>query len=104
MISNFLKNPDRRFVWSLEYSILFLVVFYFVVLFFSEYETLGLESPIIEIPQHLKQINEIVLYVMLSLLAFELVEIHEGKELESIPEKILVGCYHGDSDSSILRS
>ena len=72
MISNFLKNPGRRFVLSLEYSILFLVVFYFVVLFFSGYDALGLDSPIIEIPQLLKQINEIVLYVMLSLLAFEL--------------------------------
>ena len=72
MISNFLKNPDRRFVLSLEYSILFLVVFYFVVLFFSEYKTLGLEYPIVEIPQQLKQINETVLYVMLTLLLFEL--------------------------------
>jgi len=72
MISNFLKNPDRRFVLSLEYSILFLVIFYFIVLFFSEYKTLGLESPIVEIPQQLKQINETILYVMLSLLSFEL--------------------------------
>jgi len=72
MISNFLKNPDRRFVLSLEYSILFLVIFYFVVLFFSEYKALGLESPIIEIPQQLKQINETILYVMLSLLSFDL--------------------------------
>ncbi len=72
MIYNFLKNPDRRFVLSLEYSILFLVIFYFVVLFFSEYETLGFESPIIEISHQLKQINQIVLYVMLFLLAFEL--------------------------------
>ena len=72
MISDFLKNPDRRFVLSLEYSILFLVVFYFVVLLFSEYQVFGLESPIIEIPQQLKQINETVLYVMLCLLAFEL--------------------------------
>ena len=71
-ISNFLKNPDRRFVLSLEYSILFLVIFYFVVLFFSEYKTLGLVHPIIDIPQQLKQINEIVLYMMFSLLAFEL--------------------------------
>jgi hypothetical protein len=72
MILNFLKNPDRRFVLSLEYSILFLVIFYFVVLFFSEYKTLGLEHPIVEIPQQLKQINETVLYLMLSLLSFEL--------------------------------
>lgn len=57
---------------SLEYSILFLVVFYFVVLFFSEYKVLGLEYPIVEIPQQLKQINETILYVMLSLLSFEL--------------------------------
>ncbi|MGI9567731.1 MAG: hypothetical protein ACR2LL_12055 [Nitrosopumilus sp.] len=56
----------------MEYSILFLVIFYFVVLFFSEYETLGFESPIIEISHQLKQINQIVLYVMLFLLAFEL--------------------------------
>jgi len=72
MISNFLKNPDRRFVLSLEYSILVLVVFYFVILFFSEYKTLGLNHSIIEIPQQLKQINEVVLYVMLGLLSFEL--------------------------------
>ena len=72
MISNFLKNPGRRFVLSLEYSILFLVIFYFVVLFFSEYKALGFESPIVEIPQQLKHINEVVLYVMLSLLSFEL--------------------------------
>lgn len=72
MILNFLKNPNRRFVLSLEYSILFLVVFYFVVLFFSEYKTLGLEYPIVEIPEQLKQINETVLYIMLSLLSFEL--------------------------------
>jgi len=72
MIFSFLKNPDRRFVLSLEYLILSLVIFYFVVLFFSEYKTLGLETPIIEIPQQLKQINEVVLYVMLGLLSFEL--------------------------------
>ena len=72
MVSNFLKNQNGRFVVSLEYSILFLVVFYFVVLFFSEYKTLGLEVPIVEIPQQLKQINEAVLYVMLSLLSFDL--------------------------------
>ncbi len=72
MIYNFLKNPDNRFTLSLEYSILFLVIFYFAVLFFSEYKTLGLESPIIEISQQIKQINEIVLYVMLVLLSFEL--------------------------------
>ena len=72
MISNFLKNPDRGFVLSLEYSILVLVVFYFVILFFSEYKTLGLNHPIIEIPQQLKQINEVVLYAMLGLLSFEL--------------------------------
>jgi len=64
MISNFLKNLDRSFVLSLEYSILVLVVFYFVILFFSEYKTLGLNHPIIEIPQQLKQINEVALYVM----------------------------------------
>ena len=72
MIVEFLKNPDRRFVLSLEYVILFLVLFYFVVLFFSEYKALGLESPIVEIPQQLKQINKVVLYVMLGLLSFEL--------------------------------
>ena len=67
MIPSFMKNPDRRFVLSLEYSILFLVIFYFAVLFFSEYKALGLEKPIIEIPHQLKQINDIVLYVMLVL-------------------------------------
>ncbi|QMU54813.1 MAG: hypothetical protein GKS07_07960 [Nitrosopumilus sp.] len=72
MISDFLKNPDRKFVISLEYTILILVIFYFAVLFFSEYEILGLETPILEIPQQLKQINETVLYVMLALLSFEL--------------------------------
>jgi len=72
MIFSFLKNPDRRFVLSLEYLVLSLVIFYFIVLFFSEYKTLGLETPIIEIPQQLKQINEVVLYVMLGLLSFEL--------------------------------
>lgn len=71
-MSNFLKNPDRRFVLSLEYLILSLVIFYFAVLFFSEYKALGLESPIVEIPPQLKQINEVVLYVMLGLLSFEL--------------------------------
>lgn len=73
MIFNFLKNPNRRLVLSLEYAILFLVMFYFIVLFFSEYKTLGLESPIVEIPQQLKEINGIVLYVMLTLLSFELI-------------------------------
>jgi len=72
MNSDFLRNPNRRFVLSLEYLILFLVIFYFVILFFSEYKALGLESPIVEIPQQLKEINGIVLYVMLSLLSFEL--------------------------------
>ena len=68
----FFKNPDRKVILSLEYVILFLVIFYFAVLFLSEYKTLGLESPIVEIPQQIKQINEIVLYVMLVLLSFEL--------------------------------
>ena len=72
MIVEFLKNPDRRFVLSLEYLILFLVIFYFAVLFLSEYKAIGLESPIVEIPQQLKQINESILHVMLGLLSFEL--------------------------------
>ena len=72
MNSDFLRNPNRRFVLSLEYLILFLVIFYFVILFFSEYKTLGLEIPIVEIPQQLKEINGMVLYVMLSLLSFDL--------------------------------
>ena len=72
MISDFLKNPDKRFVLIIEYSILFLVIFYFAVLFFSEHETLGLESPIVKIPSQIQQINGIVLYAMLSLLSFEL--------------------------------
>ena len=59
MIVEFLKNPDRGFVLSLEYVILFLVIFYFVVLFFSEHKAIGLESPIVEIPHQLKQINEV---------------------------------------------
>lgn len=71
-ILTFLKNPDKKLVTSLEYTILALVIFYFMVLFFSEYKTLGLEVPIVEIPNQIKQINEIVLYVMLSLLSFEL--------------------------------
>ncbi|MDH3204035.1 MAG: hypothetical protein OEL81_05100 [Nitrosopumilus sp.] len=72
MNSDFLRNPNRRFVLSLEYLILFLVIFYFVILFFSEYKTLGWEIPIVEIPQQLKEINGMVLYVMLSLLSFDL--------------------------------
>ena len=72
MISNFLKKPNRMFVLSLEYLILSLVIFYFVVLFFAEYKILGLESPIVEISPQLKQINEVVLYAMLGLLSFEL--------------------------------
>ena len=72
MISDFLKNPNKRFVLIIEYSILFLVIFYFIVLFFSEYEAIGLESPIVKIPTQIQQINEIVLYAMLSLLSFEL--------------------------------
>ena len=71
-IFTFLKNPNKKLVTSLEYTILALVIFYFVVLFFSEYKALGLESPIVEIPQQLKQINEVVLYLMLTLLSFEL--------------------------------
>ena len=71
-MSDFLKNPDRRFVLSFEYLILSLVIFYFVVLFFSEYRALGLESSVVEIPQQLKQINEVVLYVILGLLSFDL--------------------------------
>ena len=71
-MSSFLRNPDRRFALSLEYLILSTVIFYFTVLFFSEYKALGLESPIVEIPQQLKQANEVVLYVMLGLLSFEL--------------------------------
>lgn len=72
MISDFLKNPDKRLVLIIEYSILFLVIFYFIVLFFSGYETIGLESPLVKIPPQIQQINEIVLYVVLSLLSFEL--------------------------------
>lgn len=69
----FLTNPDKRFVVSLEFTILALVLFYFVVLFFSEYQTLGLKNPIIEISPLIKQIADMALYLMLALLTFELV-------------------------------
>ena len=68
----FLKKPPKKFLRGLEYSTLLLVVFYFTVLFFSGYDALGLEKPIIDIPKQVKEINEIVLGVMLGLLSFEL--------------------------------
>ena len=70
---NFLQNPDKRFVLSLEYTILVLVIFYFAVLFFSEYKTMGLEKPIVEIPDYLKTANDAILGMMLALLSFELI-------------------------------
>ena len=71
-ILRFLTNPNKKIVILLEYIILTLVIFYFLVLFFSEYKILGLDSPIIEISKQSKQINEVVLYAMLTLLSFEL--------------------------------
>ena len=70
---SFLTNPDKRFVVSLEFTILALILFYFVVLFFSEYQTLGLKNPIIDISPLIKQIADVALYLMLVLLTFELV-------------------------------
>ena len=70
---NFLQNPKRRFVLSLEYAILVLVIFYFVVLFFSEYKAIGLEKPIVAIPESLKTANELVLGLILGLLSFDLI-------------------------------
>ena len=70
---NFLQNPNKRFVLSLEYTILVLVIFYFVVLFLSEYKAIGLEKPIVEIPEQVKIANEIVLGLILGLLSFELI-------------------------------
>ena len=70
---NFLQNPNKRFVLSLEYTILVLVIFYFVVLFLSEYKAIGLEKPIVEIPEQVKIANDIVLGLILGLLSFELI-------------------------------
>ena len=70
---SFLQNPNKRFVISLEYVILILAVFYFIVLFFAEYKTLGLEEPLLIIPEQIKTTNEIVLGVILGLLSFELI-------------------------------
>ena len=70
---NFLQNPSKRLVLSLEYTILVLVIFYFAVLFFSEYKTIGLEKPIVEIPDYLNTTNDVILGMMLALLSFELI-------------------------------
>ena len=70
---SFLQNPNRKFTISLEYTILALVIFYFVILFFSEYKTIGLEKPIMEIPENLKTANDMILGLMLGLLSFELI-------------------------------
>lgn len=72
-LGSFLQNPNRKFVISLEYAILVLVVFYFVVLFFSEYKAIGLEKPIVVIPEPLKAANDATLGLMLGLFTFELV-------------------------------
>ena len=56
----------------MEYSILGLVAFYFVILFLSEYQLLGLSEPIVEIPSWLKQVNDYVLWLIFGLLIFEL--------------------------------
>ena len=70
---NFLQNPNRKFVVSLEYTILVLVILYFVILLFSEYKTIGLEKPIVKIPDYLKTANDVILGMMLGLLTFELI-------------------------------
>ena len=50
-----------------------LAVFYFGVLLFTEYKTLGLDEPIVEIPIQIKQASNIALYVMLAMLSAELI-------------------------------
>ena len=57
----------------LEYSVFLLAVFYFGVLLFTEYKTLGLDEPIVEIPIQIKQASNIALYVMLAMLSAELI-------------------------------
>ncbi|MCA9820765.1 MAG: hypothetical protein KC440_08610, partial [Nitrosarchaeum sp.] len=50
-----------------------LAVFYFGVLLFTEYKTLGLDEPIVEIPIQIQQASNIALYVMLAMLSAELI-------------------------------
>ncbi len=69
----FLSNPDKKFVLVLEFIIVGLVFTYFTILFLSSYQIIGLEEPIIEIPIWLKDINNIILWLLFSTLLIELI-------------------------------
>lgn len=71
-VIEYLKKPHEKFIKSLEYGILFTVFSYFVLLILHDHEMIGLHEPIIQMPSWTKLFHEIILYVMISLLSFEL--------------------------------
>lgn len=56
----------------MEYGILFTVLSYFTLLVLLDHEMIGLEEPIVDVPIWVKSFHEIVLYLMIALLSFEL--------------------------------
>ncbi len=72
-IKEFLNYPNKKFVLVLEFFIIGLVFSYFSILFLLSYQLVGLEEPIINIPNELKDFNNILLWVLFSALITELV-------------------------------
>lgn len=56
----------------MEYGILFTVLSYFTLLVLLDHEMIGLEEPIVDVPIWVRSFHEIVLYLMIALLLFEL--------------------------------
>jgi len=69
----FLYNPNRSLISSLEFCIVGLVFIYFTILFFSSYQLIGLEEPILKIPDWLKDVNNMILWLLFSTLLVELI-------------------------------
>ena len=69
----FLYNPNRKLVSILEFYIVGLVFIYFTVLFFSSYQSIGLEEPIVKIPEWLRDINNIILWMLFFALLIEII-------------------------------
>lgn len=71
-IIQYLKKPHDKFIKGLEYSILVSVFSYFILLILHDHEMIGLHEPIVDVPVWTKTLNEVILYIMISLLSFEL--------------------------------
>ena len=72
-LKEILYNPNKKFVLVLEFFIIGLVFIYFTILFLSSYQLVGLEEPIVNIPNWLRELNNTTLWILFSALFIEII-------------------------------